>query len=127
MSERQRDETGQFLPNNTIGPRWEKGGASPNPGGVPKTRKELRLLARKSLPLAFARAHQILESDNAEWRAWMEAGKFVASYSFSTHTKERDDDDSKPAAMELTIEELRALARRELRMERERNGDGPEH
>lgn len=114
MSE--RGPSGHFAPGNSVGAETQiKPGKTLNPGGQPKTRKELRLMARESMPKAFERAQQILNDDDAEWRAWLEAGKFLSLYGYGAPPKSVEDDAEKSnrSVLEaLTVEELRALARR---------------
>lgn len=114
-----RNANGHFAPGNDIGAETRiKPGTTPNPGGQPKTRKELRMLARGGLPKAFERALQILNDDKAEWRAWLEAGKFLAAYGYGAPPKlEKDDDAERPERTSLTVEERRAIARMKLSTE----------
>lgn len=127
MSE--RDAKGLWLPGAVVSPETQfKKGTSGNPGGFHKTKRELRVAAREGLDVAIARARQILADDNAEWRAWIEAGKFLAPYGYGVPAKtEKDEDAIVSPTHGLTVEELRALARRELAMERERNDPGAKH
>ena len=115
MSE-ERGPNGHFAPGNKVGPRIPKG-TSLNPGGIPKTRKELRLLAREGLPKAFERARQILDDDNADWRAWMEAGKFLGAFSFSQHQKDSDDEAMVRRFSALSVDERRAIAKMKMSSE----------
>lgn len=96
--------------------RWKKG-QSGNHGGWSKTTRELKELARSHVAKAFERARQILDDDDAEWRAWMDAGRFVASYGIGAPPKaEVASADELPddPVTQLDAEELRALARQSL-------------
>ncbi len=101
--------------------QW-KPGVSPNPAHLRKTRKELVTLARESLPRAFERARQLLEDDQAEWRAWIEAGKFLAAYGMGP-PKPSAEDPAERTASPLSIEERRALARTKLSTETPPDGN----
>ncbi len=116
MSE--REPNGHFAQGNATGVDTKfQPGKSGNPGGQPKTRKELRLMARESMPRAFERARQILEDDSAEWRAWIEAAKFLSLYGYGAQPKSIDDEAERPERSRLTIEERRAIARMKLSSE----------
>lgn len=118
MSE--RGPNGHFAKGNTTGlASGFKPGQTGNPGGVPKTKKELRELAREGLPKAFARAMEILNDDDAEWRAWLEAGKFLGAHSYIAPAKpEKEEDAGKTDRNALSVEERRAIARMRLSTEK---------
>lgn len=91
-------------------------GESGNPGGRRKLKRELVLMARDHVPKAIERARQILDDDDAEWRAWMDAAKFVTAYGIGAPPKSETAKDDRPAdpSEELEVDELRALARQAL-------------
>ncbi len=94
-----------------------KKGEVRNPGALRKERRELITLAREHVPKAFARAREILDDDKAEWRAWIEAGKFITGYALGAPRNNPDPDlDEKPESpvTQLDAETLRALARQSL-------------
>lgn len=123
-----RGEAGKWLPGASANPdtRFPKG-KSGNPGGIPKTRRELRALAREHMPRAIERAAEILGNDTAKPKEWCEAGKFLAGVCGLNVAPKSERDDEGAAARNaldsLTLDELRALARREMRMELKRDGD----
>lgn len=123
MSE--RGKNGHFAPGNDVGVETRiKPGQTLNPGGLQKTRKELRMLARQGVPRAFERALQILDDDEAEWRAWIEAGKFLATYGIGNVTagaKNEKDDDLDQPRRPLTDQQREALAR--MALSTEQDGD----
>lgn len=103
------------LIERTRATRFQKG-VSGNAGYQRKTQKELRELARGSVPKAFERAKQILDDDSAEWRAWMDAAKFITSYGYGSPPKTDIEaaDRREDPVNQLEAEELRALARQSL-------------
>jgi hypothetical protein len=106
------------LIEQTKATRYPKG-VSGNPAHMRKARRELVNLARASVPRALERARQILDDDNAEWRSWMEAAKYItatAAIGNQPGPKDREADerpDMDPLSA-LTIDEMRALARQSL-------------
>lgn len=118
-----------------------KAGASGNPGGRPKQVMRLLKLARKHSHEALRYAVELLREAPigdeprdmiSHRKVKLEAAKFLWSYGVGAPPKHIDAEDAaqKPsAADELTVEELRALARREMKMEREAEEapDGAKH
>lgn len=116
----QRNEAGRFVPGRSANPEtlFPKG-KSANPGGIPKTRRELRALAREHMPRAIERAREVLDNDRAKPKDWNEAAKFLATVAgLSTPPKsDRDDDAAGVIRTPLTVEERRAIARMRLSSE----------
>jgi hypothetical protein len=117
MADDFRDPAGKFISRPPFAhERWAKG-KSANPGGNRKLKHEFMMLARESAPKALERARQILDDDDQEWRAWMDAARFVVSYGFGAPPKITDPVDEKTGPdpiEELKADELRALARQSL-------------
>jgi hypothetical protein len=114
-----RAPDGKWLPGASYSPATQiKKGQTLNPGGMRKTRRELVNLARESMPRAIERARQLLDDDRADWKAWLEAGKFILSCSaIGAQPGPKGGDDDAPqrdVLDELTVEEVRALARQSL-------------
>lgn len=113
-----RNAHGHFAPGNDIGAETRiKGGTTLNPGGQRKVKRELILMAREHCPKALERARQILNDDTQEWRAWMDAAKFVMSYGIGSPPKMAEEDAEKASndpVDQLTVAELQALARQSL-------------
>lgn len=93
-----------------------KPGKSGNPGGMPKQVKHLLERARQSVPAALDFADELLKDVTADPRVRLEAAKFLCSYGLGAPPKVLPEDDDKrvSATDELTVEELRALARQSL-------------
>lgn len=109
-----------------------KPGHSGNPGGRPKQVLKLLRLARKHSRRALLFAVELLENTAEEGRVRLEAAKFITAYGLGAPPKVLEAETSAPrqeAADELTVDELRALARREVAMERAENEppDGTQH
>ena len=112
-----RAPDGKWLPGESANPETQwKPGSTPNPAHMRKTRRELVTLARESIPRAFERARQLLDDDNAEWRAWIEAGKFLAAYGMGP-PKPGAGEEIGSTKSPLTVEEQRAIARMRLSTE----------
>lgn len=96
-----------------------KPGQSGNPGGRPKAVRVLILLARESMPDAIRYADSLFRDENASHKERMDAVRFLAAYGMGAPPKVIDESDEAAAdpVDSLTIEELQALARRQLSSE----------
>lgn len=106
------------LIEQTKGHRFQKGNSG-NPGGRRKTQMNLILLARKSVPEAFEVARKIMmeaDPEKASNRDRLDAAKFLTVYGLGAPPKVIDDreDESADAMGQLSVEDLRALARQSL-------------
>ena len=119
MSEIVRDANGHWLP-----------GKSANPGGKLRRVRELREYALSEAESSFAIIKKIRDTESEEARVRLEAAKILLAYGMGAPPKVIEVDPTMTgtdAMAELTLEELRALARRELAMERAANEDGSKH
>lgn len=109
-------------------------GTTGNPGGRPKAVRELVELARSHVPASLELAVELRDDETEDSRVRLDAAKFLVAYGLGSPTKfdptAPDFTDPPDPNEQLTVEELRALARRslrdELREERELSGDADE-
>lgn len=114
-----RGPDGKLLPGHAgpgMATRWKKG-ESANRGGLRKAKREYVMMARESVPDAFRIAREIMLKEDNPNKDRLDAAKFLTAYGLGAPPKtvdEKEDDDRADEMGELTLSELRALARQSL-------------
>jgi hypothetical protein len=104
------------LIKQTEATRFKKGKTG-NAGGRRKTDWKLIHLARESVPDAFIVARKVMLDEGEVTRERLDAAKFLTAYGLGTPSKvmpEPEGEDVGEALGELSVDELRSLARQSL-------------
>lgn len=108
-----------FQPGNPYGKRWVKGQTG-NPGGRSGVANDLRRLFRGDVHEAREIVLRFMRDERAEVKTRVECAKLVLSYGLGAPQRfdPLEDTPGGEAVKELTVEELREIARLRLSTER---------
>jgi hypothetical protein len=104
--------------------KWRPG-QSGNPGGRGRLDPVLKAKVRSISPEMFDRLRELAMHDEAYA---IQAIKLILAYAWgSPDTLREEDDGQRPQQAELTVDELRAIARMAMTSEASADGDDAEH
>lgn len=94
-----------------------------NPGGRPKLKAHFRYRCREIVDEHVIDAWREEVVNRGEY--WIKASALLAAYGYGMPKQEMKLDDNRPPTRELTVDELRELARRQLSSEQRDDGNEP--